>query len=181
MILSQSVEQSTEQVVSATFNAQLAVGAAMIAVCVVIHAFGLFGLQSLVEGENAKKRYSHLRPISVNGTLFMLATVFGIILVHFAEIWLFAFLYDYLGALRSFSDALYFSTISYATIGYSDASIDHQWRMVAAVEGILGVILLGWSTAFFVRILGRLQGDDGTPRGAAPASPSDASSEGPEQ
>ena len=167
VIAAGSVEASTEQVVSATFSMQLGVGAVMIAVCVVIHALGLFTLQNIIEGENAKKRYSDLRPISINGTLFMLGTVFGIIFVHFAEIWLFAFLYDYLGALRTFSDALYFSTISYATIGYSDASIDSQWRMVAAVEGILGVILLGWSTAFFVRILGRLEGNDGTPRGRA--------------
>jgi len=60
-------------------------------------------------------------------------------------------------ALPSFREALYFSTISYATIGYSDEAIAREWRMVAALEGILGVILLGWSTAFFVRVLGRLE------------------------
>ena len=95
---------------------------------------------------------------------FTLIAVFAIIFIHFVEIWLFAFLYDYLGALHSFSESLYFSTISYATIGYSDASIHDEWRMVAALEGVVGIILLGWSTAFFVRILGRLEGDDGKRR-----------------
>ncbi|HEX2794424.1 MAG TPA: hypothetical protein VHN58_08355 [Croceicoccus sp.] len=35
----------------------------------------------------------------------------------------------------------------------------HNWRLVGAPEGICGIILLGWSTAYFVRILGpdRLQ------------------------
>jgi len=60
-------------------------------------------------------------------------------------------------ALPDFRESLYFSTISYATIGYSDEAIVREWRMVAALEGILGVILLGWSTAFFVRVLGRLE------------------------
>ena len=38
-------------------------------------------------------------------------------------------------------------------------ALDPEWRLVAAIEGVNGIILLGWSTAFFVtgmRRLGRL-------------------------
>lgn len=147
------------QVISATFNEQLLIGAVMIAVCVIIHGMGLFTIQRIISGERMTQRMEKLRPLSVTGSGFTLVAVFAIIVIHFVEIWLFAFLYDYLGALHTFSESLYFSTISYATIGYSDASIHDEWRMVAALEGMLGIILLGWSTAFFVRILGRLEGD----------------------
>lgn len=150
-----------EQVISATFNGQLAIGAGMIALCVIIHGMGLFTIQRVISGETMKARFEELRPLSITGAGFTLIAVSAIIFIHFVEIWLFAFLYDFLGALHSFSESLYFSTISYATIGYSDASIHDQWRMVAALEGILGVILLGWSTAFFVRVLGRLEGEEG--------------------
>ena len=156
--------ETTQKVISATFNQQLAVGAMMIAVCVIIHGMGLFTIQRTISGERMTKRFQSLRPLSITGAGFTLLSVFALIALHFIEIWLFAFLYDYLGALHSFSEALYFSTISYATIGYSDASIHSEWRMVAALEGVLGIILLGWSTAFFVRILGRLEGDDGAAR-----------------
>ena len=152
------------QVISATFNQQLLVGAVMIAICVVIHGMGLFTIQRAISGERMTKRFETLRPLSVTGAGFTLMAVFAIIFIHFVEIWLFAFLYDYLGALHSFSESLYFSTISYATIGYSDASIHDEWRMVAALEGVVGIILLGWSTAFFVRILGRLEGDEAQQR-----------------
>ena len=158
-----STDNSVE-VISATFNQQLLIGAGMIALCVVIHGMGLFTIQRAISGEGMKERFESLRPLSFTGAGFTLIAVFAIIVIHFIEIWLFAFLYDYIGALHTFSDALYFSTISYATIGYSDASIHEQWRMVAALEGVLGVILLGWSTAFFVRVLGRLEGDDGSRR-----------------
>ena len=137
----------------------------MIALCVLIHGIGLFTLRRLVVGRNAQERFADLRPLSLRGTGFTLIVVFAIIFVHFVEVWLFAFLYDYLRALPNFQEALYFSTISYATIGYNDASIAEQWRMVAALEGMLGIILLGWSTAFLVRIIGRLESEDGTPRG----------------
>jgi hypothetical protein len=152
---------SDQQIIEATFNQQLLVGAGMIALCVVIHGVGLFTLNRALHSETAEERIKRLEALSLRGTLFTLLTVFALIAIHFLEIWLFAFLYDYVGALGSFQNALYFSTISYATIGYSDDSVAHAWRMVGALEGVLGIILLGWSTAFFVRLLGRLEGDGG--------------------
>ncbi len=54
-------------------------------------------------------------------------------------------------------DALYFSTISYSTVGYNDTHIAPEWRLLGAFESILGMVLIGWSTAFFFRILGRIE------------------------
>jgi hypothetical protein len=159
-------EVDSEQVISATFNVQLAVGAGMLVLCVLAHGIGLFTL-SRVLGSDIEKRFENVQPLSFRGTGFTLIVVASIILIHFIEVWLFAFLYDYLRALPTFQDALYFSTISYSTIGYNDASIAEDWRMVAALEGMLGVILLGWSTAFLVRVLSKLEGE-GTPREPMP-------------
>jgi hypothetical protein len=41
-------------------------------------------------------------------------------------------------------------------VGYSDTHIAHQWRLVGAFESVLGIFLLGWSTAFFFRMIGRI-------------------------
>jgi hypothetical protein len=161
-------EVDSEQVISATFSVQLAVGAGMLVLCVLVHGIGLFTL-SRVLGRDIEKRFENVQPLSFRGTGFTLIVVASIILIHFIEVWLFAFLYDYLRALPTFQDALYFSTISYSTIGYNDASIAEDWRMIAALEGMLGVILLGWSTAFLVRVLGKLE-SDGTARKPRPAS-----------
>jgi hypothetical protein len=152
-------EVDSEQVISATFSVQLAVGAGMLVLCVLVHGIGLFTL-SRVLGSDIEKRFENVQPLSFRGTGFTLIVVASIILIHFIEVWLFAFLYDYLRALPTFQDALYFSTISYSTIGYNDASIAEDWRMIAALEGMLGVILLGWSTAFLVRVLGKLESDN---------------------
>ena len=70
--------------------------------------------------------------------------------------WLYAFLYEGLGAVVDLETAVYFSTISYAGIGFDDRYIAPEWRLVAAIEGINGLLLLGWSTAFFVTIVARL-------------------------
>lgn len=145
-------------VIAATFNDQMAVGMLMIAVCVIIHGIGLFGLQRALHTKAMGERIDKLSPLSIRGALFTLMIMFALIGLHFLEIWLFAFLYDLVGAMRDFPDALYFSTITYATLGYSDTGMHEHWRMVAALEGIMGVILLGWSTAFLLRIMQRLEG-----------------------
>lgn len=61
------------------------------------------------------------------------------------------------GRARSpISAPLYFSTSTYATIGYGDVLLGESWRIVGAIEGANGVILLGWSTAFFVAMVARI-------------------------
>jgi hypothetical protein len=81
----------------------------------------------------------------------------GVFAVHTIEIWLFALLYRLLGSFNSFEEALYFSTVTYATIGYGDFTLPHAWRVLGAIEGATGVIMLGWSTAFLVSLLSQLK------------------------
>ena len=88
--------------------------------------------------------------------VFTVIIVFGLFALHGVEIWTFALFYRAVGAVPTLESALYFSSITYGTIGYADDLVTHQWRLVAAFEGIAGIILLGWSTAFFVRLLGRI-------------------------
>jgi hypothetical protein len=65
--------------------------------------------------------------------------------------------YNFIGAIHGLRDAVYFSTITYGAIGYSDAAMAEEWRLVSAIGGINGIILIGWSTAFFVMIAARMR------------------------
>lgn len=141
----------------ANLFAQLAISAGMVLLTVTFHGFGLALLSRAVAGERREERSHHLPPLSLRGTLFTLATVLSLFALHGVEIWAYALLYIQIGAHTNFEGALYYSTISYAAIGYDDAGIDPRWRMLGAIEGINGVILLGWSTAFFINLLGRLR------------------------
>ena len=77
--------------------------------------------------------------------------------IHTVEIWLYAGLYLSLRAVPNFENALYFSTVTYATIGYGDVLIAKPWRILGAIEGAIGVIMLGWSTAFLVSLMSQLK------------------------
>lgn len=65
-------------------------------------------------------------------------------------------MYTRLGAVADLRESVYFSTITYAAIGYGDYAIADGWKLIAAIEGINGLLLISWSTAFFVTVMGRL-------------------------
>lgn len=136
--------------------AQFLVSAVMVVVCVMVHGIGLFSLSSLMRTETAIERLQRINPLSPRGAGFTLTVVLAIIGLHGLEIWAFALTYMGVGAVKGFEDALYFSTISYSTVGYNDTHISPDWRLLGAFESILGMILLGWSTSFFFRMLGRI-------------------------
>lgn len=136
---------------------QFVVSAGMVIVCVAIHGFGLFGLARLLRTETNVERLRRIRPLSPRGVAFTLAIVVAILALHGIEIWTFAFVYLGTGAITGLEDALYFSTISYSTVGYNDTHIAAAWRLLGAFQSILGMVLIGWSTAFFFRMLGRIE------------------------
>lgn len=135
---------------------QLAVATAMVLLTVVTHGFGLTMLSGMLRGEQIEESKLNIPPLSLRGLTFTLGVVLGLFALHGVEIWAYAFLFDFVHALPDMEQALYFSTISYAAVGYDNAGVAQAWRIVGAIEGINGVILLGWSTAFFVRFLSRI-------------------------
>ncbi len=123
----------------------------MVAFTVLVHLMGLTLLIALAAWiKPARERFWHQ-------AILLVGIAFGLFGLHTAEIWAYAILYDGVGATPSFEDALYFSTVTYATIGYGDLTLPRNWRILGAIEGANGVILLGWSTAFFVSVVGRIR------------------------
>ena len=135
---------------------QFAVSTAMLVLCVFVHGAGLFSLSRAIRSERSIERMQHVAPLSLHGGVFTLLIVLAIFVLHGIEIWLFALMYVGIGAIDGIENALYFSTISYSTVGYSDTHVTPEWRLLGPFESILGIVLLGWSTAFFFRVMSRI-------------------------
>ncbi len=133
---------------------QLVIATAMAALTVVTH---LLGLSVLIAATNRHSRRLRTRHVLTQQMRVLVGVSFGLFILHSVEIWSYALLYAAVGATRSFEDALYFSTATYATIGYGDLTLPRSWRLLGAIEGANGVILLGWSTAFFVSVVARIR------------------------
>jgi hypothetical protein len=137
--------------------AELSLATLMVILTVVVHAVGLYAIARLLRLEEREEAVEHIHPMSVRGFSVTLGVTLSLITLHGIEIWLYAFLYDLIGAVDGLRHAIYFSTITYGAIGYSDAAMAEEWRLVSAIEGINGIILIGWSTAFFVTLVARMR------------------------
>lgn len=135
---------------------QLAIATAMVLATVAIHGGGLLLLTRLLRIEQREEREESFSPVSARGIAFTFALVLGLFAIHGVEIWLYAALYLGMNALPDLLTAVYFSTITYGTIGYDDEGLTRSWQLIAAIEGINGVLLMGWSTAFFVGLIARM-------------------------
>ncbi|HVJ32516.1 MAG TPA: potassium channel family protein [Terriglobia bacterium] len=133
---------------------QLAIAAFLVTTTVIIHFFGLFLLTAFVRVNQKRlgRDNMHIDQIAV-----LIAAVLGLFAIHSAEIWLYALFFDFMHVFPTLEDALYFSLTSYATIGYGDVVLSHQWRILGAIEGVNGILLLGWSIAFLVGVVGRFR------------------------
>jgi voltage-gated potassium channel Kch len=126
----------------------------MVAGTVVAHFWGLLLLSRVLQDGHKRMRQhvQHLRRPAL-----MLLVVFGIFALHTIEIWPYAALYRSLGELQNFEEALYFSTVTFVSLGYGDVVLSPRWRLLSAVEAANGVILIAWSTAFLVSVTRQLR------------------------
>ena len=88
-----------------------------------------------------------------------------LVLLHLAEIAIWAFFYHWRGAMPDLTSAFYFSAVTYTTTGYGDLVLPESWRLVGGVEALTGILMCGWSTGFFFAVLSRLL------EGAPPSGP----------
>jgi len=132
---------------------QLAAATGMVLLTVLIHLAGLAVLLPVIR----RQRRSQGKHVLASEVIGIVAAALGLFVLHGVEIWAYAALFDFVGATADFETALYFSTATYTTVGYGDVLLTPPWRLVGAIEGANGIILLGWSTAFFVAMVGRIR------------------------
>src|SRR5215212_6911919 len=130
--------------------ARLPVALTLMALCVAIHATGVsWAMQRL-----RRRRRAPLRFASIT-RLFVFVSVW-IVLLHLAEIALWAGFYVWRNAMPDLPSALYFSAVTYTTTGYGDLVLSEGWRLLGAVEALTGILMCGWSTGFFFAIVNRV-------------------------
>ena len=134
--------------------ANLALATLMVGLTVAIHLGGLLGLLWVLRDRAHRIRAHESRLVPLGVILFV---VLGLVAIHSFEIWLYGAAFWAIGAVRDFETALYFSTVTFTTLGYGDVVLDGNWRLFGAIEAGNGLILFGWSTTFLLSVTSRLR------------------------
>jgi hypothetical protein len=134
---------------------QLGDSFALVALMIVIHSIGLIEVSRRL---HLKQEELEDRNFDYSAVLLMAGLGSLLVTLHLVEIAIFALFYLGVGALTTLESALYYSASAYATLGADTPFFAQQWRLIGAIEALMGFILIGWSTAFMVSTVNRLRG-----------------------
>ena len=133
---------------------QILTGGALIIATTFIHAAFTMAALLIVRlaGTNTRILYSSwVTRIGLIGLLVLTMVMASVIEVL---VWAATFLAT--GALTGLEQALYFSAVTFTTLGYGDVVLGEDWRMLGALAAMNGIIMFGWTTALIVAFLSHL-------------------------
>jgi hypothetical protein len=123
---------------------ELIIAAALVAVTVALHAAGFaLVLRWLI---------NHRAPLPAGAWPIMWLLVriaWLLILIHSAEIAVWALFYRWEHCLPDAESAFYFSGVTYTTLGYGDLVLPREWRILAPVQALTGILMCGLSAGLF--------------------------------
>ncbi len=126
-----------------TLLAQMALGITLLVVASLVQFWGLMRLHSYAE------THSH-KTYRVVGLIATLATI------HLGQVLLWAVvLHAFAADLADWNDAVYFSLVTYTTVGYGDVTLGPEVRIFGAMASFAGILGFGMSTAFLVSLFTR--------------------------
>jgi hypothetical protein len=88
--------------------------------------------------------------------MLIAALVLMLFLAALLEVGIWAAAYLAIGALSALESAVYFSMVTFTTLGYGDVVLHESWRLLASFEAANGIIMFGWSTALLFAVVHRV-------------------------
>jgi hypothetical protein len=127
----------------------------MFVMTVIVHALGL---DFIIRRAGRYERFLRKLSKSLWKAWITSMVVLCVFVVHMIIMWLWAFLYMLYGCtpLSSLADALYFSMVTYSTLGFGDIILEPSCKMFTGIQGANGFMLFGWTTAFIFEIVSRI-------------------------
>jgi voltage-gated potassium channel Kch len=118
---------------------------------IVIHACVMTSVIRVARaaGQNYKGRRSLLLVV------VMIPTISIFMAAHALEVIVWAITYSLVGATPAGRDLIYFAGVTFTTLGYGDVVPVTEWKLLAPITAMNGVLLFGWSTAVIFEVLRR--------------------------
>ena len=127
------------------------IAAILMVVTTAIHAGGMvLAMDTLRSEEHWLKRLLQTKVQKVGGIVLLM------FLASLLEVLVWAVTFLALNAIEGFERALYFSMVTFTTLGYGEIVLDEQWRLLASFAAANGIIMFGWTTAIVLAVVQRV-------------------------
>ena len=133
----------------------IAIGGILVCVTIVVHAVGSMAWIGFLTRRYTQNdggwRLRDTIPVLVSTGVVLL-------MLHVVEVVIWAVTYRSLPAITEFETlekAVYFSMVTFTTLGYGEITLGPQWRLLSSIEAMNGILLIGWTTALMYSVLQR--------------------------
>lgn len=127
----------------------IAIGSLLLIITILIHAFATrIAIYISNKHHNVKIRLRFHLPAT-----WVALVVLWMFFVSIFESVIWALAYMYSGAIENYVDALYFSIVTFTTLGYGDITLSEDWRLLSSFQASIGIIVFGWSTAIVMAVV----------------------------
>ncbi len=104
------------------------------------------------------RRMAGLNP-ALQITITLSVALMLVVLALSIQIWIWSLVWVGYGVLPDWNSAVYFSLVTFTTVGYGDIVLPPEARIFAGLGGVTGVLGFGLSTAYLVALTSRLLGE----------------------
>ncbi len=131
------------------------IGAFLVAITVAIHAVGTtMWVGVIIRRVTASGGWQGMFAMTI-----LIRTVLVLVALHVVEIVVWAAAYRTMvpdDELATFEQAVYFSFVTFTTLGYGDITLSESWRLLSGIEALNGILLVGWTTAMIFTVVQRI-------------------------
>jgi len=89
------------------------------------------------------------------GMKVLCSTATLLLLLHIVEVLVWALAYWALPGeqLNTVEETVYFSMVTFTSLGYGDVVIATSWRLLSGIQAMSGLLIFGWSTALLFAVV----------------------------
>jgi Ion channel len=123
----------------------------LLALCVAVHALVITALLLRLSRSVGSTILRFRRAIWM-----LIRVALWVVGAHLLEIAIWASFFTWQQMFPDINTSFYFSAVTYTTIGYGDLVLPAEWRLLAGMEGLTGILMCGWSTGVFFAVASRI-------------------------
>lgn len=129
---------------------QLALGSLLMTVTILIAGLSVWAMEAgLIRFDPWLRRRPHGPKLMV----MIGVAAFWVLMQLTAGVWLWAVTFLALGVFETLETAVYFTLVSYTTLGFGDVLLPLEWRLLAGMASANGLVSMGLLTAVLVELV----------------------------
>ena len=140
---------------------QILLGVALILSTTVVAGLGFLVIEHVM---NRCQAWLLRPPHAIKMLALLTGSVAWFLLIVTVAVWIWAMAFLALDIFVTVEAAVYFSIVSFTTLGFGDILLPQDWRLLAGMSAINGLLMIGLQTAMLIEVIRRVRNTQGKHR-----------------